>query len=439
MSLEAGVALGVREARPWGRAAFWLAILGPFFFLSYGGANWLAAQRAEVGVIAFAWERSIPFWGWSIVPYWSIDVFYAISLFVCTTRAEVDTHARRLLTAQIAAVACFVLFPLKFSFGRPDADGFAGFMFDALMSFDKPFNQAPSLHIALLIILWPLYARHVPARWRGMLHAWFALILVSVLTTYQHHFIDVPTGAWLGFFCLWLWPDHGLSPLAHPSLAEDPRRRVLALLYLVGAAALTALALWPGGWALWLLWPAASLALVSANYAVLGPDGFQKATDGRMSLAARWLFAPYLAAAWLNSRWWTRHAPDDVAIADDVWLGRFPSASSATRYSAIVDLCAELPSPLPSRAVPLLDLATPDPVRLRSAAALIESARPSGPVLVCCALGYSRSVAALATWLLRTGRAESLDAAVERLRAARPKLVLTDAARAAIIAASRTP
>ena len=32
-------------------------------------------------------------------------------------------------------------------------------MFDALAGFDKPFNQAPSLHIALLVILWELYAR----------------------------------------------------------------------------------------------------------------------------------------------------------------------------------------------------------------------------------------------------------------------------------------
>ena len=34
-------------------------------------------------------------------------------MFVCRTRAELDTHCRRLLTAQIVAVVFFVLFPLK--------------------------------------------------------------------------------------------------------------------------------------------------------------------------------------------------------------------------------------------------------------------------------------------------------------------------------------
>jgi hypothetical protein len=41
--------------RPWRRAAAWLAFLGPFFFASYGFANWLAAQRSSVGAVVFEW------------------------------------------------------------------------------------------------------------------------------------------------------------------------------------------------------------------------------------------------------------------------------------------------------------------------------------------------------------------------------------------------
>jgi hypothetical protein len=47
--------------------------------------------------------------------------------------------------------------------------------------------------------------------------AWSALIGVSVLTTYQRHFFDVPTGALLGLFCVRLWPE-GKRPLL-----EDPQ------------------------------------------------------------------------------------------------------------------------------------------------------------------------------------------------------------------------
>jgi len=436
MSEAIVLALPTDERRPWARAVAWLCLLGPFFFLSYGAANWLAAQRAEVGSVVFDWERGIPFLPWTIVPYWSIDAFYGLSLLVCTSKAELDNHARRLLTAQIVAVTCFILFPLRFTFERPQATGVAGALFDVLTSFDKPFNQAPSLHIALLVILWPLYARHVPRRALWLLHPWFALLFLSVLTTYPHHFLDLPTGALLGFLCLWLWPDAATGPVAGARLTLDPKRRHLAACYSAGAVLFAAPAL-AGGVALWLLWPAVSLAFVAANYAALGTGGFQKGSDGRMSLAASWLLAPYLTGAWANSRLWTRGEPKSVSIRDDVWLGRTPWPGTALDFAWIVDLCAELPGVPRSRAFPMLDLVVPAPAQLARAAAEIEQARAAGRVLVCCALGYSRSAAAVAAWLLSTRRATSVDAAIAEIRRARPRIFLNASARAAIGRATR--
>jgi protein-tyrosine phosphatase/membrane-associated phospholipid phosphatase len=438
----ASAAAAPPERRPWGRALGWLALLGPFFFISYGAANWLAAQRSDVGAIFFDWERAIPFLPWTILPYWSIDALYGLSVFVCANRAELDLHAKRLLTAQLGAVSCFVLFPLRFAFARPAPGGLAGDLFDALMSFDRPFNQAPSLHIALLVILWALYARHAPRWARWPLHLWFVAIGASVLTTYQHHFIDVPTGALLGFLCLWLWPEGAPSPLAGAAFAPDGKRRRLALVYAVGAAATAVLALASGGAGLWLLWGTVALALVAANYGLLGADGFQKRDDGKMSLAARSLLAPYLAGAWINSRLWTRRHPDAVAIAADVWLGRLPSRRDAGRYAAVFDLAAELPGhPAHAgyRALPLLDLVPPEPGRLRQVAAGVEAALGLGPVLVCCALGYSRSAAGIAAWLLCSGRTASAAEAVALIRRAAPRIVLDRHAHAAIETAAGRP
>jgi membrane-associated phospholipid phosphatase len=194
------------EPRPWRRSLAWLAFLGPFFFLTYGFANWAATRRLDVPSLAFGWESDIPFWAWTILPYWSIDLLYGLSLFACATRRELDAHARRLLTAQVIAIACFLLVPLRFSFERPAAAGVAGLLFDALAGFDQPFNQLPSLHIALAAILWALYARKLHGVARRAMEAWFLLICGSVLTTYQHHFIDIPTGLLLGALCIWAWP-----------------------------------------------------------------------------------------------------------------------------------------------------------------------------------------------------------------------------------------
>ncbi|HVO87734.1 MAG TPA: phosphatase PAP2/dual specificity phosphatase family protein [Casimicrobiaceae bacterium] len=414
--------------RPWGRAIAWLLLLGPFFFASYGFATWWTSRLAHVGSLVFDWERTIPFIAWTIVPYWAIDALYAISLFLCSSRAELDRHALRLLTAQLISVSGFLLFPLQFTFARPEVDGVFGAMFAVLGAFDKPFNQAPSLHISLLLILWVLYAHKVASRWRWVVHGAFTLIGVSVLTTWQHHFIDVPTGLAAGSICLWLWPTDHPSPLAAMAFTRDAQRRRLAVRYALGATALFAVAAFGGGAWLWLCWASLALALVALIYAALDVHAFQK-QEGRLSLAASALLAPYLAGAWINSRLWTLRDAAAAHVVDDVWIGRVPTRAEADRMPrAIVDCCAELPAPARRGryvAVPVLDLVCAGPQTLRSAAISIERLRAHGPVLVCCALGYSRSATAIAAWLLHTGRARGLAEAIALLRKARPKIVLT--------------
>ncbi|MBX3568620.1 MAG: phosphatase PAP2/dual specificity phosphatase family protein [Rhizobiaceae bacterium] len=394
------------------RAALWLAFLAPFFYLSYGYANALAAARNDVGSIVFGWEHSIPFIAWTIVPYWSINLFYGLSLLINTTTQGVDRLALRYLTAQLVAVSCFIAFPLAATFVRPGTSGLPGFMFAVLGGFDRPFNQAPSLHIALLVIIWDHIRHRLGGPLLGLWHLWCLLIGVSVLTTWQHHFIDIPTGALLGVFALWLFPRHGALPFAGARRAENPACRRLALRYGLGALALLAGA--AGGalasplW-LFLLWPALALAIVAFGYATGNPGVFQKQADGTVSVAGRLLLAPYRLAARLNAWVWTRNLPPAVEIADGVFLGGYPDDQQADRFATVVDLAAELARPTAATAkwvsIPLLDLVPPAPAALRAAAEAVEQARPDGPVLVCCALGFQRSAGAVAVWLVATGRA----------------------------------
>ncbi len=422
--------LTVRQRLP--RALMWLVILAPLFFATYSFANWYTSQRADVGTLVFAWESHTPFWAWTIVPYWSIDLLYGLSLLLCASRHELDIHARRLLTAQVLAIAGFLLFPLTYTFSRPEMTGFFAWMFEVLMGFDKPFNQAPSLHIVLLIVLWVRYADHTPkGLWRWLLHIWFGLIGLSVLTTYQHHFIDLPTGVLVGWLCVWLWPLDRPSPLAHLRWQRQARGQRLGLYYGVAGLALGALGVSVGGLGWFLTWPAVALVLVALNYLLVGAAGFQKHRNGQLSWAANFLFGPYLIGAWINSRAWTAKVPKLVPVVDGVWLGRIPNKGEldGTPIKAIVDLCAELPCAIGGRVyttLPTMDLLPPSPELLQAAAEAIERARAHGPVLVCCALGYSRSAAAVAAWLLSTGRAANPAAAQAMLEQARPGVVLRE-------------
>lgn len=435
MTERASTTDAAEPQRPWREAAVWLAALGPFFFLTYGLANWITAQRSDVGAVVFDWERGIPFLAWTIVPYWTIDAFYAVSVFTCGTRAVLRTHVARLIAAQLISVAGFLAFPLRFTFERPDTNGLFGLLFDVLTGFDKPFNQAPSLHIALLVILWVRYAKAVPQAWHWLLHGWALLIGVSVLTTYQHHFIDVPTGLWVGALCLWLFPDDArLRPRWQP-LAADPARQRLALRYALAAAATGAAALAAGGAALWLGWVAGSLGIVALNYAFLGATGFQKQLDGRMTVGAYLLLAPYLAGAWLNSRLWTRRTSRPHEVAGEVWIGRFPAAGELAGLGlpSWVDTTAELPARsagIAYRLAPLLDLVVPSVRELERAVDAVSALSGARPTLVACALGYTRSALVVAAWTLATGRAGNPEQAVAMVERARPGVVLPASHRA---------
>ncbi|QOF77902.1 phosphatase PAP2/dual specificity phosphatase family protein [Variovorax sp. 38R] len=429
--------------RPWKRAAAWLVLLGPLFYATYGFANWWATTRASVPSMAFDWERQVPFWAWTIFPYWTINVFYALSLFLARDRHTLDRHALRLVSATLIACTCFILWPLHFSFGQPPVEGAPAFLFNALRGFDQPYNQAPSLHIALAVILWDWYRRFIRPPWaRLVLHVWAFAICASVLTTWQHHFIDIPTGALLGIFCVWLWPmARRVSMLRAWRLARDPQRLKLAGFYAVGAALCLGAGLATGGVALWLAWPAAALALVALNYLGFGARGFQMDGHGRMGWAARWLLAPYRLGAAFNVWLWTRKLPASVEVVPGLRLGRRPTPAEwlAAGQPRLVSLCAELqlPAGVPpthARCVPLLDLVVPPPVRLRRAAAIIEGQRRAAAVdgsavWVCCALGFSRSAAAVIAWL---GRDHGLASAEDTVRRARPQIVLRAAWRAAL-------
>ncbi len=430
-SIVPGTGTAADQSVSWHHAAAWLLVLGPFFFISYGIANWVASQNSYVPNIVFAWEQYIPFIPWTIFPYWVIDILYAISLFICTTRLELDSHAKRLLTTQIIAVTCFIVLPLEFTFERPETTGLAGRLFTTLSSFDRPYNQAPSLHIALLVILWALYVRHLPRILLWPFHILSALICISVLTTYQHHFIDIPTGALLGWFSVWLWPLDKESMMKQGKVAIEPRRLRLAAYYMLGALTFTTLAFQFGGLALWLLWPAVSLLLVASCYIYYGSSGFQKNGKGKLSVASKWLMYPYLLAARVNSRFWTRRDKKAVSVCDGVYLGRFPSRNDVNgkEYSGIVDLTAEFEAPATEtdwHSIPHLDLLTPGECSLVKASDIIERLQGQGDVLVACALGYSRSALAVIAWLIRTERVDSIDEAIDMVRSKRRAIVINE-------------
>ena len=91
---------------------FKLILVGILFYTSYGLSNHYAASLDYVQEVAFAWERNIPFWAWTIVPYWSLNLMYAAAFSfavihmnkpICSAPCSRPTDCDSLLCAVSAA------------------------------------------------------------------------------------------------------------------------------------------------------------------------------------------------------------------------------------------------------------------------------------------------------------------------------------------------
>ena len=403
------------SARPTKQAALWMLFLGPFFFIVYNFCNWFTSQRLDVGAMVFEWEKHIPFLPWLILPYMSIDFFFAASVFLCRNKVELNQHVYRIVLAIIISAAGFLLFPLRFSFIVPVVDGFNGLLFQTLFSFDQPFNQAPSLHISLLMILWVKYAQHLKGLWLKCLQIWFALIAISVLGVYQHHVIDIITGFAAGIVCLYAFPEGGWKHRkAHPN-------RQFAKKYTLGALFLILLAVVLKG--LWwsLLWPAVALLLVACAYSGVGASLFQKNAEGRHPWPAKLLLWPFTFGASRSARRYNRHLEAYTMITPNLALGGI-NASYMQSWDAVLDLTCEFSAkPHPNYlSLPVLDMTVPTSEVVEAALAWLVKQPKEAVICIHCALGLSRSATIVAAWLVHTGQSATAFDAYTMMQQKRP-------------------
>jgi dual specificity protein phosphatase-like protein/PAP2 superfamily protein len=400
--------------------------LSILFLVVYDGCIWITARRSGVGSFYFAWERNIPFVPFFILPYMSIDLFFIAAPFLCRTDRELRTFSRRVTAAILIAGLWFLLFPLRFAFARPHASGWLGALFDWFRSMDAPYNLLPSLHAALCLLLVDLYARKLRGVFRVVAMMWFVLIGLSPLFTYQHHFIDIVGGFVLAGYCFYLFRESSTA------LRVVTNRR-MALFYFAGATIVLVLALafWP--WGALLLWPTIALGLVASAYLGLGPIIFRK-VDGRLPWSTRFALGPCLLGQYFSLLYYRRRCRSWDEVTGRVWIGGKLSRREAHKalqsgVTSVLDLTAEFSETeafrrIVYRNIPILDLTAPAQDQLTEMGEFIDKQARQGVVYVHCKIGYSRSAAAVAAYLIMSGRVAGVEEAFTIVRRKRPSIVI---------------
>jgi protein-tyrosine phosphatase len=400
--------------------------LSVLFLAVYGGCNWITTRRTNVGTFYFEWERKIPFVPFFVLPYMSIDLFFVVAPFLCRTNRELFVLAKRLAAATIVAGICFLLFPLRFAFPRPNSDGWLGLLFDWFRGLDAPHNLLPSLHAAFTLILCEIYFRHTRGVVRVAIMIWFVLIALSPVLTYQHHLIDIVGGFVLAGYCFYFVRERTFV------LPVVVNRRIGSY-YAAGAFVVLIVGWSLQPWGILLGWPAIALGIVAVAYFGAGPAIFHK-SEGKLPWSTRFVLAPCLFGQYLSLLYYRSQCRSWDKVTPQLWIGGKLGCRSAKKalssgVVSVLDLSAEFSEAKPFleidyRNIPVLDLTAPTQSQLVEMSTFIGKHSRSGAVYVHCKIGYSRSAAAVAAHLITSGKTKTADEALAMIRRVRPSVVI---------------
>src|SRR5438445_10715925 len=291
---------------------------------------------------------------------------------------------------------------------------------------DSPFNLLPSLHAALLLLLVDLYARNLRGIFLIAAMFWFFLIALSPVLTYQHHVIDIVGGFVLVGYCFYLFREPSLA------LPVVVNRRI-GLYYAAGAAIVLLMAaiFWP--WGVLLLWPAIALGIVAIAYFGAGPVVFHK-TQGTLPWSTPFVLAPCLLGQYFSLLYYRSRCRSWDEVTPQIWIGaklgsRFANKALCSGVGAVLDLSAEFSEAKPFRKInyrniPILDLTAPTQAQLAEMGEFIGNHSRNGAVYVHCKIGYSRSAAAVAAYLIMSGKANTANEAFAIIGRVRSSVVI---------------
>jgi protein phosphatase len=196
---------------------------------------------------------------------------------------------------------------------------------------------------------------------------------------------------------------------------------------------------WPYG--ILFLWPASALGIVAIAYFRAGPIVFHK-TEGKLPWSARFVLAPCLLGQYLSLLYYRSQCRSWDKVSSQIWIGGKLGRRSANRavcsgIVSVLDLSAEFSEAKPFRKInyrniPVLDLTAPTQSQLVEMSNFIGNRSHNGAVYVHCKIGYSRSAAAIAAYLVMSGKVKTAEEAFAMIRRVRPSVVIRPEVRSAL-------
>jgi protein phosphatase len=196
---------------------------------------------------------------------------------------------------------------------------------------------------------------------------------------------------------------------------------------------------WPLG--VLLLWPVIAFGIVAVAYFRAGPIVFHK-TAGKLPWSTRFVLGPCLLGQYWSLLYYRSKCRAWDRVTPQIWIGGKLGQRSAKKVlcsgvASVLDLSAEFSEAKPFRKInyrniPVLDLTAPTQAQLVEMSKFIGNHCGNGAVYVHCKIGYSRSAAAIAAYLIMSGEVKSAEEAFAMIRRVRPSVVIRPEVRCAL-------
>lgn len=408
-----------------------LILCSVVFTMVYNYSAWHTSKLENVSSFVFDFEKFIPFISWTIIPYMTSGIFFCLVFFFCKTKEELSVLTKRMFFVTIISGICFLLFPLQFSLNKPEINSSVfGIPFQFLKTFDSPFNQAPSLHIAYAFIFWSVF--RTLKRGRIFLMIWLILLGISTLTTYQHHLIDVLTGAILAHISFIIF-HYRKNDFQYRNFQVANYYFLLGWIFLTTTLLLCEFLQKSNSNLLWItlwikLWITFMTVLIGYQYKK-NNTYFLKDKNGNISIFKKIFYAPYLLIYWIFWKF-LRKNRKPLEILLNLYISSKPSRKDLFHFNVdkntfVYDLSAEmeetkaLKESTKYQSFPFLDIGGFDLGQTKKLVTEItnhyNTLPENGKILIHCTMGFTRS-SMIGILVMKNTLSLSIEEAVNKMK-----------------------
>lgn len=408
-----------------------LTLCSIVFTMVYNYSAWHTSKFENVPSFVFDFEKYIPFISWTIIPYMTSGIFFCSVFFFCKTKEQLTVLTKRMLFVTIIAGVCFLLFPLQFSLPKPEINSpIFRIPFHFLKIFDSPFNQAPSLHIVYAFIFWSVF-KNVK---RGRIFLMILLILlgISTLTTYQHHLIDILSGAFLAHLSFILFP-YRKNDFKYRNFQVANYYFLFGWIFLGMTLLLNQFSKNSGSI---LLWITLMTVLIGYHYQKNNIH-FLKDKNGNISIVKKIFYFPYLLMYWLFWKF-LRKNRKPIEILPNLYISSKPSRKDLFHFNVdkntfVYDLSAEmkettdLKQKTTYQSVSFLDIGSFDIEQTKKLVTEItnhyNTLPANGKILIHCTMGFTRS-SVIGILVMKNTLSLSIEEAVNKMKTLNKNVIL---------------